>query len=121
MGNTFQKLFSSDPFPASKTPSFDSHFGFSGERKKRVAPVSEDVLVGARVPLKYRDYCVHLYLEVEKCCKKEFPYFALCKGVLHRYKQCEYDDYVLRMKEYERERRLLLRKQAKENALQAVA
>ena len=36
MGNSFQIMFSSDPFPKMDTePTFDPMFGFKGERKKR--------------------------------------------------------------------------------------
>ncbi|XP_043596557.1 NADH dehydrogenase [ubiquinone] 1 beta subcomplex subunit 7 [Bombus pyrosoma] len=121
MGNTFQKMFSSDPFPPSDSePTFDPMYGFPKERKERVMPVSEEDLIAAKVPVEYRDYCAHIFLEYKRCFIKKFPFVILCAEEAHKYKECEYDDDVLRAKEYERERRLLVRERRKQRAMEAV-
>jgi len=38
-----------------------------------------------------------------------------CMGLKHEYHECEKDDYTLRLKEYERERRLLARERRLKN------
>ncbi|KAK1129257.1 hypothetical protein K0M31_020386 [Melipona bicolor] len=123
MGNSFQIMFSSDPFPKADTdPTFDPMFGFKGERKKRVEPaITEEALIAAKVPTNLRDYCAHKYLDYQRCYMKEFPFVTRCHDEAHHYLQCEYDDDVLRAKEYERERRLRLRELRKQKALEAAA
>ena len=37
-----------------------------------------------------------------------------CAAARHTYEQCEYEDYLIRIKEYERERRLLQRMRRKQ-------
>merc|ERR1711893_155628 len=54
-----------------------------------------------------RDYCAHLLIDFYKCRKENFPWVVACKGVKHEWDNCQYQDFVLRMKEYEREKRLL--------------
>lgn len=39
-----------------------------------------------------------------------------CSDLLHTHEKCEYEDHLMRMKEYEREKRLLKRKLRKEQA-----
>ncbi|KAI0990348.1 hypothetical protein GJ496_000241 [Pomphorhynchus laevis] len=90
-------------------PTFDPLFGFPNGRKEREVPVLYSELRSKNVPLKSRDYCAHLYLEWNDCCIENFPFYFRCHGAKHNYGQCVYDDVILRMKEYERERRLLER------------
>ncbi|CAK9815388.1 NADH dehydrogenase [ubiquinone] 1 beta subcomplex subunit 7 [Anthophora quadrimaculata] len=122
MGNMVQQLVHPEPFPsADGVPHFDSHYGFSGQRKKREIPVSKEALIAAKIPEWKRDYCVHLLIDLLACQREKFPFTQNCPTELHHYDQCEYDDFVLRMKEYERERRLLAREHRKQRAAQAVA
>ncbi|XP_017883652.1 NADH dehydrogenase [ubiquinone] 1 beta subcomplex subunit 7 [Ceratina calcarata] len=110
MGNSVQKLVVWDPFPESLAPpNFDPQLGFPAQRKKRVSLASEEDMVAAKIPQMYRDYCAHLYIDYARCFQKEFPMVQRCKKEVHHHQQCEYEDFVLRMKEYERERRLLIR------------
>ncbi|XP_060813338.1 NADH dehydrogenase [ubiquinone] 1 beta subcomplex subunit 7 [Bombus pascuorum] len=115
MGNTFQKMVSSDPFPPTDSePTFDPMYGFPKERKQRVMPLSEEDMIAAKIPLDCRDYCAHLYLEYKRCFIKKFPFIILCAEEIQNYKECQHEDDVLRAKEYERERRLLIRERRKQ-------
>jgi len=101
----------------SKTPTFDPLYGFPNGRQERVMIATQEEMNKAQVPLERRDYCAHLYIAMLKCKRDNFPNVFACKHAKHEYEQCEYEDFVMRMKEYERERRLLVR--AKRKRLQA--
>ncbi|CAK9797099.1 NADH dehydrogenase [ubiquinone] 1 beta subcomplex subunit 7 [Anthophora plagiata] len=123
MGNMVQQLVHPEPFPSADdgVSKYDPHYGFSGERKKREIPVPKEVLIAAKIPKAKRDYCVHFLLDLMTCQRKKFPFPQNCRTELHHYDQCQYEDFVLRMKEYERERRLLARDYRKERAAKAAA
>ncbi|CAG4929511.1 unnamed protein product [Parnassius apollo] len=87
-------------------PTFDSSDGFTYNRAQRKMVACEEHLVSARIPVKYRDYCAHLLLDYQVCRYKKMPFVHLCHHEKHAYLNCEQADYVLRMKEFERERRL---------------
>lgn len=60
---------------------------------------------------------MYLLLKYNACRRDVFPLLYKCAHDKHVYEACEHEDFVLRMKEYERERRLLVRaakKKAKE-------
>merc|ERR1711970_1698388 len=84
-------------------------YGFSGERKERK-------MIKAMVPLKYRDYCAHHYINYQKCARTRpmIDFFNQCGGEKHEWEHCQYEDFIMRQKEYERERRLLQREKAQE-------
>ena len=63
---------------------------------------------------KNRDYCAHKYIELKACLKNTMPFYWNCWGKRHEYSDCLFDDLVLRMKEWERERRLNERAKKKE-------
>ncbi|XP_030031872.2 NADH dehydrogenase [ubiquinone] 1 beta subcomplex subunit 7-like [Manduca sexta] len=101
-------------------PTYDSSVGFGFSRGERVMYVCEEDLISARIPPKYRDYCAHLLLDYSVCRYKNMPFLYRCHHEKHAYLNCEHADYVIRMKEFERERRLREReirvlKQAKES------
>ncbi|CAH1113262.1 unnamed protein product [Psylliodes chrysocephalus] len=91
-----------------KEPTFDACSGFITCRKMRCLPCSEDELKSAKIPLEDRDYCAHLLMKFRVCRKDNWP-FAVCKAEKHEYLKCQHEDFILRMKEYERERRLMLK------------
>ncbi|XP_054549303.1 NADH dehydrogenase [ubiquinone] 1 beta subcomplex subunit 7 isoform X1 [Talpa occidentalis] len=68
----------------------------------------------AQLVLQQRDYCAHYLIRLLKCKRDSFPNFLACKHEQHDWDYCEHLDYVKRMKEFERERRLLQRKQRRE-------
>jgi len=91
-------------------PTFDPQYGFQGERKERVMVATEEEMSSAKLPLDQRDYCAHLVIAFNACKRKEWPMAYKCAHEKHAVLNCQYDDYLIRMKEYERERRLLQRK-----------
>ncbi|KAK3089507.1 hypothetical protein FSP39_004161 [Pinctada imbricata] len=93
---------------------FDPNLGFKGERKMREPPVSADILNNTQIPYRYRDYCVGHYIEMKKCLADNIPFINRCSDLRHEYSLCQYEDQVKRMKEYEREKRILLRNSRKE-------
>lgn len=62
-----------------------------------------------RVPLEQRDFCAHLLLRLLRCQRDAFPNAWACRPLRHHWDACQHHDYVMRMKEFERERRLLQR------------
>ncbi|KHJ94770.1 NADH-ubiquinone oxidoreductase B18 subunit [Oesophagostomum dentatum] len=62
-----------------------------------------------------RDYCAHLLIPLMKCQRDNAPFAGhMCDTERNAWDKCEYEDYIMRIKEFERERRLLMRKQRKE-------
>jgi len=60
-----------------------------------VFPVSHEEMESAKVPAKKRDYCVHKWIEHEKCKRDEFPYLWRCHHAKHEYEHCEYEEYEI--------------------------
>ncbi|KAK7487512.1 hypothetical protein BaRGS_00021214 [Batillaria attramentaria] len=90
-----------------KPPTFDPHVGFPNGRKERTIQATREELDAAGVPLDRRDYCVDYFLKLLRCRDQNFPRtVSSCHHEKHDYEVCQYEDYVLRMKEYEREKRL---------------
>ncbi|VVC92842.1 unnamed protein product [Leptidea sinapis] len=98
-------------------PTFNHQAGFNIERQQREMKSSEVDLVSAKIPPQHRDYCAHHLLEYQVCRYKNMPLLYKCAHEKHDYLNCEHQDYVVRMKEFERERRLRIR----ENRLVGVA
>ncbi|KAL1116820.1 hypothetical protein AAG570_005290 [Ranatra chinensis] len=88
---------------------FDPLFGFTEDRKKKVMLASEEELYSAKIPAENRDYCAHLLLDYQKCRRNHWPMVYKCHDEKHAYSHCEYEDFVDRMKAYEREKRLMAR------------
>ncbi|KAM6218269.1 NADH dehydrogenase [ubiquinone] 1 beta subcomplex subunit 7 [Rhynchocyon petersi] len=103
---------SGEPDPL-RMPTFDPNFGFP-ERKERVMVATQQQMNDAQLPLHLRDYCAHHLIRLLKCKRDTFPNFLACKHEQHDWEYCEHLDYVSRMKEFERERRLLQRKKRRE-------
>ncbi|XP_034824941.1 NADH dehydrogenase [ubiquinone] 1 beta subcomplex subunit 7 [Maniola hyperantus] len=90
-------------------PTFEPQEGFDFDRKQREMIAKEEDLISARIPPKFRDYCAHYLLDYQVCRYQKMPMLYKCAHEKHAYLNCEHEDYVLRMKEFERERRLRLR------------
>lgn len=75
----------------------------------------------AQLTLQQRDYCAHYLIRLLKCKRDSFPNFLACKHEQHDWDYCEHLDYVKRMKEFERERRLLQRKKRREEKAERIA
>ncbi|OXA56269.1 NADH dehydrogenase [ubiquinone] 1 beta subcomplex subunit 7 [Folsomia candida] len=112
-------VFNSSPTtPKEDKYSAEPNYGFEGkQRKERVPPMTLAEMASAKIEPKYRDFCVHKLTALKKCNKDNFPWTMPCANARHALFECQYEDYLIRMKEYERERRLLHRKQRKEAAL----
>uniref|UniRef100_A0A1B6KDR7 NADH dehydrogenase [ubiquinone] 1 beta subcomplex subunit 7 n=1 Tax=Graphocephala atropunctata TaxID=36148 RepID=A0A1B6KDR7_9HEMI len=99
-----------DLYPEPDTlPKFDPLYGFPEGREEKVMIATEEEMYSAKVPHEFRDYCAHKYIEFLKCRKENFPWVVKCHHEKHAYHDCEYQEYVDRMKDYERERRLMER------------
>lgn len=89
-----------------KGPTFDPNFGFDVPRKERVMVATPAEMEAANLRLHERDYCAHHGIQYRKCMSHNMPYFWRCKHYKHEWMECQYEDTVMRVKEYERERRL---------------
>lgn len=92
-------------------PTFKNNAGFCYKRQQRKMCIQEAALVSAKIPPEYRDYCAHYLLEYKKCRYKQMPLVYRCAHEKHIYMNCEKEDYVNRMKEFEREKRLRVREE----------
>ncbi|GAV04371.1 hypothetical protein RvY_14659 [Ramazzottius varieornatus] len=89
-----------------KGPTFDPNFGFDVPRKERVMVATQEEMEAANLRLHERDYCAHHGVAYRKCMANNMPWYWKCKHFKHEWMECEYEDAVMRIKEYERERRL---------------
>ncbi|KAH0549358.1 NADH dehydrogenase [ubiquinone] 1 beta subcomplex subunit 7 [Cotesia glomerata] len=122
MGSSYSLWKEPDVTPmGNDPPSFPPDYGFEKGRKPRAMVATEQELMAARIPLDKRDYCAHHYLKLEQCRYYNVPWMIKCSAEKHAWDQCAYEDYVLRMKEYERERRLLVRQKRKQQKEAAAA
>ncbi|XP_008564258.1 PREDICTED: NADH dehydrogenase [ubiquinone] 1 beta subcomplex subunit 7 [Galeopterus variegatus] len=103
-----------------RMPTFPPDYGFP-ERKPREMVATQQQMDDAQLRLQQRDYCAHYLIRLLKCKRDSFPNFLGCKHEQHDWDYCEHLDYVMRMKEYERERRLLQRKKRREQREAEVA
>jgi len=77
---------------------------------------TEEEMEAAVLTADQRDYCAHTLIDLFKCRQEKFPWVVACKPLKHHYEECQYHDWVLRMKEFEREKRLLERRKRKRHA-----
>ncbi|XP_041359930.1 NADH dehydrogenase [ubiquinone] 1 beta subcomplex subunit 7-like [Gigantopelta aegis] len=108
MGNmVYAYITNPDTAPDIKEPpTFDPFLGFPCGRKERSVQATRKQVEQFGIPLERRDYCVDYYISFLKCRQKNLLHMKNCAHEMHEYDVCEYEDYVLRMKEYEREKRL---------------
>ncbi|XP_066128598.1 NADH dehydrogenase [ubiquinone] 1 beta subcomplex subunit 7 [Saccopteryx bilineata] len=112
LGRRYLGDSSGEPDPL-RMPTFPPDYGFPG-RKEREMVATQQEMNDAQLVLQQRDYCAHYLIRLLKCKRDSFPNFLACKHEQHDWEYCEHLDYVMRMKEYERERRLLQRKKRRE-------
>lgn len=97
-----------------RPPTFDPLAGFANGRKQREMKVSWDEMNNWNLKQGERDYCAHHLIEFMRCQQSNAPFAGYrCAEARHHWDTCEYEDHLLRMKEFERERRLLKRRQRK--------
>ncbi|RWS29149.1 NADH dehydrogenase [ubiquinone] 1 beta subcomplex subunit 7-like protein [Leptotrombidium deliense] len=111
MGNdiSFGHLKSVPDPDCTKESKYDPLFGFPKGRKVREMIATPEELDSARVPSEHRDYCAHMYIKLMACRRDEAPFFGRCDHHHHAWLTCQYEDEVMRMKEWEREKRLDIR------------
>lgn len=91
-------------------PTFASDKGFSYKRQtRRAVKATTDELNSAKIPTELQDYCADELLAYQVCRYEHMPFLIECDCERHAYLSCEQQDYVIRMKEFERERRLIER------------
>uniref|UniRef100_A0A8B9IWI6 NADH dehydrogenase [ubiquinone] 1 beta subcomplex subunit 7 n=1 Tax=Amazona collaria TaxID=241587 RepID=A0A8B9IWI6_9PSIT len=103
-----------------QTPTFPPELGLP-QRRPRTMVAPPEVLAAARIPLQQRDFCAHLLVLLQRCQRGAFPEPWSCSDLKHRGERCEHEDYVMRMKEFERERRLLQRQKRRRLREEAAA
>lgn len=70
---------------------------------------TEAEMNSAKLHPRDRGYCAHKWIDYQACLKNTQPFYWKCRHARHEYAECEFADTVLRMKEWERERRLIER------------
>ncbi|GAB6029042.1 hypothetical protein CHUAL_004828 [Chamberlinius hualienensis] len=94
-------------------PTNDPLYGFANGRKERVMIATEEEMRSAKLTKMQRDYCAHKLIDFHSCRRDHFPWGYKCHHQLHAYEECQYEDYILRLKEFEREKRLKAREERK--------
>jgi len=84
--------------------------GFENGRKTREMTATQEEMESAKIPMSHRDYCAGALLKYLGCRADEFPLVYKCHHQKHDYMNCQFDDYVIRMKEFEREKRIKAKK-----------
>ncbi|KAK2093516.1 NADH dehydrogenase 1 beta subcomplex subunit 7 ndufb7 [Saguinus oedipus] len=84
------------------------------ERKEIEMVATQQEMMDAQLRLQLRDHCAHYLIRLLKCKRDNFPNILASKHERHEWEYCKHRDYVMRMKEFELERRMLLRKQRRE-------
>uniref|UniRef100_A0AA85K0S5 NADH dehydrogenase [ubiquinone] 1 beta subcomplex subunit 7 n=1 Tax=Trichobilharzia regenti TaxID=157069 RepID=A0AA85K0S5_TRIRE len=88
-------------------PVFNPLDGFPEGRKRRQFILTEEEMMAAGLKSHERDYCAHILVAFRKCQREHVVPAFYCSDLRHMYLNCHEEDRLLRMKEYERERRLL--------------
>jgi len=96
------------PGPNAKI-SYDPLEGFPEGRKERVMVATKEQMDAWNIPMMKRDHCAHHFIDFKKCVNEKWPLANRCFRELHIWEHCKHDDDVIRMKEYERQRRLNFR------------
>ncbi len=68
--------------------------------------ISQEELVKHKVPLMWRDYCAHLYVEMELCTKSEGYWPWKCELPRAAWMKCQYDELSLLFWWYFKEERV---------------
>uniref|UniRef100_A0AC34FRK6 NADH dehydrogenase [ubiquinone] 1 beta subcomplex subunit 7 n=1 Tax=Panagrolaimus sp. ES5 TaxID=591445 RepID=A0AC34FRK6_9BILA len=116
LSTSVEDRLSPETSPRNDRPStFDPLAGFENGRPKREMKVSWEEMDQYNLSIGQRDYCAHLLIPLIKCQTNYAPAAGhMCVDERHAWDKCEYEDYIGRIKEYEREKRLLMRKKRKE-------
>merc|ERR1719435_924918 len=96
------------PIPDSK-PTFDPLLGFPNGRKPRELTVSQEEMEAVQLAPGSKNFCAEFEVKAKVCHYMSWPLGYKCNHARHELEHCLREDYIIRMKEYERERRLRLR------------
>jgi NADH dehydrogenase (ubiquinone) 1 beta subcomplex subunit 7 len=69
---------------------------------KKDMKVTQEELAEAKVPLHLRDYCAHLFIPLMKCRRDNYYLPWKCKHERHEWDECEYQDFIERVREKRR-------------------
>lgn len=76
---------------------------FLPDEPSRVMIATQKEMMDAKVPLRFRDYCAHLYIPLMKCRYDTYRLPWKCKEEKHEWEECEIADYYRRMRDKHRE------------------
>ncbi|KAG9462641.1 hypothetical protein GDO78_013661 [Eleutherodactylus coqui] len=111
MGSNMTSSIRGEPHPDSMPASP------TGEQfEERVMVATKQQMDLAQLTWKQRDYCAHHLIMFKKCKRDMWPNIFACNHERHEWELCEHEDYIQRMKQYERERRLLERQKSEQQA-----
>lgn len=60
--------------------------------------VTAQEMAEAHLPLRYRDYCAHLLIPLNKCRHQSAYLPWKCEDQRHEYEKCQYEDFMRRSK-----------------------
>ncbi|KAI3634599.1 hypothetical protein MIR68_006980 [Amoeboaphelidium protococcarum] len=61
--------------------------------------ISNEEMDRLQVPVEYRDYCAHHFVQWSKCMRSNVLQRAKCHHELHEWEGCQYQQYKRAMKE----------------------
>ena len=70
----------------------------------RVMIATQKEMMDNQVPLKFRDYCAHVYIPLKQCRYRTSRVPWACKEEKHAWEHCEVEDYYRRMRDRLREK-----------------
>lgn len=76
---------------------------FLPDEPPRVMKATQKEMMDARVPLRFRDFCAHLYMPLMKCRFETGNVPWRCKEEKHEWEECEVQDYYRRMRDKHRQ------------------
>ncbi|KAJ2779997.1 hypothetical protein H4R18_003697 [Coemansia javaensis] len=68
------------------------------EFKEPEMQISAQAMAEAQLPLRYRDYCAHMLVPLNKCRHRTMYMPWKCEEERHAYEKCQYDDFMRRAK-----------------------
>ncbi|KAJ1662133.1 hypothetical protein IW140_006132 [Coemansia sp. RSA 1813] len=60
--------------------------------------ITAQEMAEAAIPLRYRDYCAHLLVPLNKCRHRSMYLPWKCEDERHTYEKCQYEDFMRRSK-----------------------
>eukprot|EP00002_Diphylleia_rotans_P024375 TRINITY_DN480_c0_g1_i1.p1 TRINITY_DN480_c0_g1~~TRINITY_DN480_c0_g1_i1.p1 ORF type:complete len:104 (-),score=22.61 TRINITY_DN480_c0_g1_i1:183-494(-) len=76
----------------------------SASQQHRALPVSMETMDAHQIPAAFRDHCAHLLIPLNVCRKNSNYYPWKCEDERHAYERCQFEEYLLRVKEMDEKR-----------------